>query len=115
MSPEGIVQAISRSNYTAQELGRLAHQKDVTRKDVIRAVADAVGARQITADQGVQFVGQIPEKPDHLRSWLQQIYRGALTGSVALYAHAHGMAGNMPPAPGGPAPMGAQMPGVTPQ
>lgn len=114
MTPEAVVQGIQRSNYLTAELGRLAGKGGVSRKDVVKATADAVGARRIGAEEGIRFISQMPEKPEQVRPWLQQQYHGALVGAVALHAHAHQMVGAASQgAPGGPG--GAAMAGPGPQ
>ncbi len=116
MTPEAVAQGIQRSNYLTAELGRLSGNASVTRKDVVKATADAVGARRIGAEEGIRFISQMPEKPEQVRPWLQQQYHGALVGSVALHAHAHQMVGAASQgAPGGPMPGGGAMAGPGPQ
>jgi hypothetical protein len=125
-SPQDIVKGLDRVNYAVTELGKLAGDKSVTRKDVVRATADAVGARKIGAEEGIKFISDMPEKPEQVRPWLQQKYHAALVGAVALHATAHRMAGNVPQPPMAPNPAlvrhlqgagggGAAMPGAMPQ
>ena len=93
-SPQQMLQGLQRANYITKELAGLAHNPDVTRKDVVRATSDAVGTRHISAEEGIRFLSQMPEDPQHLRPWLQQQYQAALVGAVAAHAHAHGMVAN---------------------
>lgn len=90
-SPQQMLAGIQRANYLVKEMAGLAHNPDVTRKDVLKATSDAVGTRHISAEEGVQFLAQMPENPDHLRPWLQQMYKTVLVGAVAAHAHAHAM------------------------
>lgn len=111
-SPQTLVQRISRIDYLTAAVGKLAGNQDVSRKDVVKATADAVGARRIGAEEGIVFISQMPEKPDQVRPWLQQKYHMLLVGSVALKAHAHQMVNAMSRgAPGGGGAPGGAMPG----
>ena len=93
-SPQQMLAGIQRANYLVKELASLVHSPDVTRKDVLKATSDAVGTRHISAEEGIKFLAQMPENPDHLRPWLQQMYQTFLVGAVAAHAHAHGMVTN---------------------
>jgi hypothetical protein len=111
-SPHALVQGISRIDYLAATVGKLAGNPDVNRKDVVKATADAVGARRIGAEEGITFISQMPEKPEHVRPWLQQKYPMLLVGAVALKAHAHQMVNAASQgAPGGGGAPGGAMPG----
>jgi hypothetical protein len=116
LPPQAIAQGITRANYLTAELARLAGNPTVNRKDVVKATADAVGAHRIEAAEGIQFISQMPEKPEQLRPWLQQQYQSALVGAVALHAHAHQVVNGAAQGPPGGAPApGAAMPGPAAQ
>lgn len=120
LGPADLAQHINTVNYTAPELGRLLQKPTVTRKDVVKATADAVGARKVSADDAIKFISSMPEDPDKLRPWLQQLYHSNLVASVALHSVGHQMltggqgAPQSPgmPTPGVPAPvsLAAQQP-----
>jgi uncharacterized protein (DUF2267 family) len=111
-NPQAIVQGISKMDYLTGVLARLSGNANVSRKDVVKATADAVGARHVGAEEGITFISQMPEKPDQVRPWLQQQYHKALVESVALKAHAHQMVNAMSQgAPGGGGAPGGAMPG----
>jgi hypothetical protein len=82
------------AHYLMSELGALAKKVPVTRLDVMKAVAAAVGARKISVIDGGNFTAGIPDQPDDLRSWLQNLYHVYIIWAVALNAHAHQMIGN---------------------
>jgi hypothetical protein len=110
LTPQATVQGIARANYLTQELAKLSGNADVTRSDVVKATADAVGGRHIGAEEGIRFISSMPEKPEDLRPWLKDRFHAALVGAVALHAHAHAMVGNAPGAMPGPAQVGAGAP-----
>ncbi len=116
LNPQALVQGISRMDYLTTELAKLAGNANVSRKDVVKATADAVGARRVGAEEGITFISQMPEKPEQVRPWLQQQYHKALVESVALKAHAHQMVNAMSQgAPGGGGALGGAMPGPAAQ
>lgn len=73
-------------SYAAQELGKLARQPNVSRADVSRAAADAMGAGKMTADQAAKFMATVPDDKTKLRPFLDELYRQNLMGAVHLKA-----------------------------
>lgn len=122
-SPQDLVKGIDRMNYAVTELAKLAGNSSVSRKDVVKATADAVGARKIGAEEAIKFISDMPEKPEQVRPWLQSKLHAAIVGAIALHAQAHQMAGNVPRPPQAPNPAlvrhvqgaGGGMPGAMPQ
>src|SRR5476651_1668987 len=56
--PDQIADNIHKTNFTTAELGKLMQKSNVTRKDVVKATADAVGTRKISAEDGIKFISQ---------------------------------------------------------
>ncbi len=108
LDPHAVADNIERVNHIAPVLAKLAADSGVSRKDVVRGVADAVAQRKVTATEGIQFLTDMPENAEQLRPWIQQKYQAALVNAVALHAHAHALVG------GGGAPAGPAMPGAAP-
>lgn len=111
MDPHTVADNIERVNHIAPVLAKLAADSGVSRKDVVRSVADAVAQRKVTATEGIQFLTDMPENAEQLRPWIQQKYQAALINAVALHAHAHALvSGGGAPAMPGAAPGAPAMP-----
>ncbi len=80
--------AISIANYSLPVLGALASNPKTTRKDVIKAAADAAGAGKIPASQAVSLISEMPADPDKLQGWLKSLYAYQLTSLVHMKARA---------------------------
>src|SRR5215831_7230625 len=59
-SVQALMQGMQRGNYLTQELGALVRNRDVSRKDVLRATSDAVGVGHISAEEAIGFLAQMP-------------------------------------------------------
>jgi hypothetical protein len=106
LNPTQLAKEIATTSYGAKEFGALARNPDVTHKDVINTVAQAVADGISTPTQAVQVLSQVPQDPDQLKPWLDQKYAMALTLNVHLKAAAMGGAPAAPPQ----APMAPQSP-----
>ena len=91
LGPEQIAQHITMLNAGLPDMAKLAHKPNVTRTDVLKATADAVGSKRITASEAIQFITSMPEDPEKLRGWLQTRYHTGLAASVALHSVGHQM------------------------
>jgi hypothetical protein len=94
---------VGELSYTLPILGALASNPKTTRKDVIKAAADAAGAGKIDPSKAVSLISQMPDDPTKLQPWLKTMYATDLTAMVHLKAAA------MPQQPQAP------QPGVQPQ
>lgn len=88
-------------------IGALASNPKTTRKDVIKAAADAAGAGKIEPSMAVSIISQMPDDPNKLQPWLKGIYAANLSAMVHLKAAM--MAQQQPQ------PMPAAQPGVPQQ
>lgn len=86
LGPDGVEQQLQFLGYLAPAIGALAKKPHVTRKDVAKAAADAVGAGKVTAQRAVDFVTGLPEDPDELRAVLHRLYLNSLMAGVALHS-----------------------------
>lgn len=102
MAPEDQEAKTTELGYVLPLIGALAGNPKITRKDVIRAAADAAGSGKIPPSQAVSFISQMPEDPDKLQPWLHGIYAANITALVHL---------KVAQMPGQPAP---QQPGAQP-
>lgn len=67
-------------------LGALSSDPKVTRKDVIKAAADAAGSGNVDPSQAVQFISQMPDDPNKLQPWLKNLYAANLSAMVHMHA-----------------------------
>lgn len=110
MAPDDQADKTTELSYALPIMGALAWNPKTTRKDVIKAAADAAGAGKIPPTQAVSIISQMPDDPDKLQPWLQGMYKANLTALVHLKA------AQMPgQAPQGAAPQAAQAPQGVPQ
>jgi hypothetical protein len=115
MEPNAIPQKIDELDYAVPLMGQLAGNPKTSRKDIIKAAADAVGARKIDASQAISLISQIPDDQAKIQPWLRAMYATNLTALVHLKAAAiaqtGGASSGVPqPVPSGPpqgAPIGA--------
>jgi hypothetical protein len=106
MAPEDVQSKTTELDAVVPLLGALAGKPNVSRKDVIRAAADASGAGHIDPSQAVAFISQMPDDPKDLQPWLRNAYTTNLTALVHLKAAQ--MASNGVPAAGAPNPAAQQ-------
>jgi hypothetical protein len=112
MEPGDVSQKIDELDYAVPVMGALAGNPKTSRKDVIKAAADAVGARKIDASQAISLISQIPDDPTKIQPWLRAMYATNLTALVHLKAAAIAQSGSATPSPlpapvgGAPAPAG---------
>lgn len=100
MAPDDQASTMDELKYSLPILGALANNPKTTRKDVIKAAADAAGSGKIDPSKAVSLISQMPDDPTKLQPWLKTMYATDLTAMVHLKAAA------MPQAP---------QPGVQPQ
>jgi hypothetical protein len=86
MSPDDAAAKTTELTHVLPIMGALASNPKVTRKDVIKAAADAAGAGHIQPSQAVQFISQMPQDDDKLQAWLKNAYATNLTALVHLKA-----------------------------
>lgn len=103
MQSDEMTAQIQQSSYATPILGALAADPKVTRKDVIKAAADAAADGKIPPSQAVSFITQMPDDPDKLRPWLKGLYAANMSALV------HMKAAQMP----APAPVQAPAPAQT--
>lgn len=73
-------------SYGLPILGALASNPKTTRKDVIKAAADAAGVGKLDPSQAVAMISQMPDDPDKLQPWLKGLYATNLSAMVHLKA-----------------------------
>jgi len=88
MPPDALQSGIEAANYAVPILGALASNPKVTRKDVIKAAADAAGAGKIQPSQAVAVISEMPTDPDKLKPWLHALYAFQLTALTHMKARA---------------------------
>lgn len=76
-------------------LGQLAGNPKITRKDVIKAAADAGRSGKISPTALVAMISQMPDDPDKLQSWLKDRYAAFMAAAVHMKAAALPPAGGM--------------------
>jgi hypothetical protein len=96
MAPDEVSSKIAELDYAVPIMGALAGNPKVTRKDVIKAAADAQGANKIDAAQAIALISQIPDDPKKVQPWLRQMYAANLTALVHLKAAAGPQAAPQP-------------------
>jgi hypothetical protein len=114
MQPDDITQAIQAADYTTPQIGTLAGDPGVTRKDAIRAAADWVGSGKMEPSKAIEFISQIPDDPKAVQPWLRQLYAMNLSALVHLKAAAMGQQQAAQGAPQGVPQPGVPMPQPTP-
>lgn len=80
--PADTEQNLALAEYAIPIMGALAAKKDVTPKDVIRALSDAVGSGKVTPDHAVATITAMPADKTELRPWLQNRFMLNLTYAV---------------------------------
>lgn len=123
MDSDTLQSAHAQTDAIVPLLAGLAGNPKVSRRDVIKATADAAGSHMIKAAEGIQFITSMPQDPEKLRPWLTDQYKthmSALIHMKAALMQPGGAVtgGGMPPAApaGGPAPAAPMTPpGVPPQ
>lgn len=88
MAPDDQASKVQELQHTLPVIGALASNPKTTRKDVIKAAADAAGAGKINPSMAVSFISQMPNDPDKLQPWLKGIYAANLSAMVHLKAAA---------------------------
>lgn len=86
MEPEQLASKTTETAYALPIIGALAANPKVTRKDVIKAAADAAGAGKIKPSQAVEIISGMPDDPAKLRPWLRDAYAANLSGLVHMKA-----------------------------
>lgn len=86
MAPDDAAAKTAELTHVLPIMGALASNPKVTRKDVIKAAADAAGAGAIPPSQAVQVISQMPQDDDKLQPWLKGLYETNLTALVHLKA-----------------------------
>jgi hypothetical protein len=86
--PDDLAQKTAQTGFVTPILGALAGDPNVTRKDVIKAAADAVGSGKVPATQAVAFISQMPTDPTKIQAWLKGLYGANFSALVHLKAAA---------------------------
>lgn len=86
MEPQDLSEKSDRAGYAIPILGKLAWDPKTTRKDVIKAAADAAGAGKIDPSAAVGLISQMPDDPTKLQGWLKGLYASNLTAQVHMKA-----------------------------
>jgi hypothetical protein len=86
MDPAQMQKMAALATYTAQELGRLARNPNVTQKDVVNAAGQAVADGMVTAPDAVKWLSQAPQDPAQLKGWLDHLYMQNLSAAVHMKA-----------------------------
>jgi hypothetical protein len=76
-------------------LGELAGNPNITRKNVIKAVADAGKSGKIPASSLVSMLTQMPDDPDKIQPWLKSLYGAYMSTAVHMKAAAMPPPGNI--------------------
>lgn len=103
---EELKKHVALMEYALPILGGLANKPDVTRKDLIKAVANAVAAGKMEASKAMATITAAPDDPAKLRGWLRERFTDNLSATVHAKAmlmgqeEAQGQPGaeQMPPA-----------------
>lgn len=86
LAPDDQASKVAELTYSLPILGALANNPKTTRKDVIKAAAEAAGAGKIDPSMAVSIISQMPNDPDKLQPWLKNIYATNLSAMVHLKA-----------------------------
>jgi hypothetical protein len=86
LDPDAQAAKVSELSHSLPVIGKLAANPKTTRKDVIKAAADAAGAGKIDPSMAVGFISQMPNDPEKLQAWLKSIYATNLSAMVHLKA-----------------------------
>lgn len=86
MDPQDISAASDRTSYALPILGALAGNPKTTRKDVIKAAADAAGEGKIDPSMAVGLISQMPDDPQKLQGWLRGLYNYNFSAQVHMKA-----------------------------
>lgn len=86
MPAEDMPDKVSSLAHCLPILAALAHNPGVTRKDVIKAAADAAGAGKLPPSQAVDIISGMPTDPDKLQPWLKGLYAYNLAAVVHMKA-----------------------------
>jgi hypothetical protein len=108
IQPHQVAEQADIAAYSAQAFGALVRKPELTDKDIIGTVGQAVADGKITASNAVKFLAGMPQDPAQLKPWMSQMYMQAITNAVQLRAH---QAGATPSAPqqAAPLPQGQMM------
>lgn len=82
LDPAALVQKERLTTGVTPILGALAGNPKVTSKDVVKAASQAAAERLVSPEMAVQFLMQMPQKPEELRPWLRNLYAMNMTASV---------------------------------
>lgn len=88
MSPDDQASKVDELKYSLPILGALSSNPKTTRKDVIKAAADAAGAGKIDPSMAVSLISQMPDDATKLQGWLKGLYAQNLSAMVHLKAAA---------------------------
>ncbi len=88
MGPDDQASKMQELQHSLPVIGALASNPKTTRKDVIKAAADAAGAGRIDPSMAVSFISQMPDDQTKLQGWLKGIYAANLSAMVHLKAAA---------------------------
>ncbi len=114
MAPDEQASKMQELQYSLPVIGALASNPKITRKDVIKAAADAAGSGKIDPSMAVSFISQMPNDPDKIQPWLKGLYAANLSAMVHLKAAS--MPAQQQPQPAQPGmPPQAALQGVPPQ
>lgn len=82
LPPEALQNHVALMEYALPVLGGLANKPGVTRKDLIKAVANAVAAGKMEASKAMETITAAPDDPSKLRGWLRERYADNLSATV---------------------------------
>jgi hypothetical protein len=85
LTPDQVDQHLSLAAWMVPALGSLAKRKDLTRKDVLLEVSNAVSHGKIPVSAAASFMSQLPEDRAQLRQFLDTLYRQNLAAAVHLH------------------------------
>lgn len=88
MAPDDQAAKMQELQYGLPIIGALANNPKTTRKDVIKAAADAAGAGKIDPSMAVSIISQMPDDPTKVQAWLKGMYAANLSAMVHLKAAA---------------------------
>jgi hypothetical protein len=86
LHPDDMPKHIDETNYMLPIMAKLARDPKVTRKDVIRAISDAMADGKFTATEAIEKLAQVPSNQDALKAFLRQKYTQLIQGAVHLNA-----------------------------
>jgi hypothetical protein len=86
MAPDEMQKNLDQSSFVTPILAKLSSDPKVTRKDVIKAAADASGSGKVEPSQAVQFITTMPDDPDKIQPWLKGLFATHLNATVHMKA-----------------------------